>query len=117
MPAVARGATQWTRSGQQRENALLQGYLAQGMPVEQASYLAAQQAGPSDEDVAMGRILMWFFKASIVFAVVVGVLGFWLMHKQHAYDNCVQAHRLDDYATTLAACGKDPSDGYQGGDR
>jgi len=68
------GNTQFTYSGQARENAILQGLLAQGWPLDEAQRLAAEQAGPSQGDIAVGRVLLWLGGGCIAFILVLWVL-------------------------------------------
>ena len=83
------GSRQWARSGQARDNALLQGYLAAGYSYDEAGQLAAEQAAPATADEAMGRILIWIFKASVAFIILIMVFSFIQRNDADNYHKCV----------------------------
>lgn len=73
---------QYTRSGWERENAILQGLLAQGVPLAEAKRIAAQQAEPAPADVAAGGCLVWIFGLCFALFILWGLLGIILtMHE------------------------------------
>jgi hypothetical protein len=102
------GSRQWARSGQARENAMLQGYLAQGYSYDDAMQIIGAQDLSAHVDYNMGRILIWIAKAAVIFIVFVMALGFYLMHKQHVYDKCFFSHTQAE--VNEGVCGKDPGD-------
>lgn len=99
---------QWTRSGWDRENAILQGLLADGCPLPRAEELAAQYARPMTPDVALGILLIRIFKWCIVLPLVLLMLfAIPVVYRNHQWNQCMEKHQSEG-PVTLTICGPQP---------